>query len=156
MQTEIHYLTKEGHQKLEHELEYLKDIRRREVARHLSEALAGGDNPTENFALETIRVEQAFLEGRIRDLEDRLAKAEVYYKEDLQEEVQIGCRVTFQQDNHENITYEIVGEGESNPEQHKISYLSPLGASLLHHHTGDVVKVNAPDETFHVKLLRID
>lgn len=156
MAEQVVYLTREGYEKLRAELEYLRTVRRQEVARRLHEALAEGD-VLENAELEAARNEQAFVEGRIAELEMLLGSAEVVEEEgrDLNV-VGIGSRVTIVEGDGPPETYHIVGPAEASPSEGKISYASPLGKALLGRRVGEEVRVQAPARTMVVRILAIE
>jgi transcription elongation factor GreA len=151
------YLTPQGFEKLQNELEYLRNVKRMEVARRLQKAIEdGGDNLAEDAEYAVAKNEQAFVEGRIRYLETLLAKARVYEKSGQQETIQVGAKVTIQQDGTDPEVYIIVGPEEANPRQGMISYESPLGKALLNRRVGEVVEVKAPSGTFTVQILKVE
>ncbi len=137
------YLTREGYEKLEAELNYLRTVRRQEVARRLHEALAEGEL-LENAELEAARNEQAFVEGRILELEGLLRSSQIIQEEGGKETVRLGSRVTIVEKDGAPETYHIVGSAETDPSVGKISYESPLGKALMGHKVGDEVQVQAP------------
>ena len=137
------YLTREGYEKLEAELNYLRTVRRQEVARRLHEALAEGEL-LENAELEAARNEQAFVEGRILELEGLLRSSQIIQEEGVKETVRLGSRVTIVEKDGAPETYHIVGSAETDPSVGKISYESPLGKALMGHKVGDEVQVQAP------------
>jgi transcription elongation factor GreA len=145
------YLTREGYEKLQSELDYLRKVRRQEVARRLHDALAEGDL-LENAELEAARNEQAFVEGRILELERMLGSAEIIEAAQSGEVVSLGSRVTIVEDNYPPETYHIIDSAEADPSEGKISFKSPLGRALMGRRVGDEVRVNAPDGVivFHV------
>ncbi len=149
------YLTPEGYKKLDEELTYLRTVKRQEVAQRLHEALAEGGELIENAEYEAAKNEQAFVEGRIQELEYLLANAKVV--EHLpSDEVVIGSKVTIAYDDGEEETYTVVGAAEAAPEEGLISNESPLGKALLGHKAGDTVQVEAPNGSFSVKIVRIE
>ncbi len=145
------YLTQEGYEKLQTELDYLRKVRRQEVARRLHDALAEGDL-LENAELEAARNEQAFVEGRILELERMLGSAEIIEAAQSGEMVSLGSRVTIVEGNYPPETYHIIDSAEADPSEGKISFKSPLGRALMGRRVGDEVRVNAPDGVivFHV------
>jgi transcription elongation factor GreA len=152
------FLTKEGYQKLADELEYLRTTKRLEVANRLHEAMEGGEL-IENAEYEAAKNEQAFVEGRIQELEMILASARVIdekLKKDKGDLVQVGSLVTIKEDGSSPEKYSIVGAAEANPREGKISNESPIGKAILNHHTGDEVSVEAPGGTFKVKIVKIE
>lgn len=151
----ITFLTREGYQKLQEELEYLRTIRRQEIANRLHEAMEGGEL-IENAEYEDAKNEQAFVEGRIKELEILLATARVITEEEKHENAQVGSKVTIREEGGEPETYIIVGAAEANPRGGKISNESPLGKALLNHKSGDLVKVEAPAGAFDVHVISVE
>jgi transcription elongation factor GreA len=147
------YLTKEGFQKLQDELDYLRTAKRQEVAERLHEAMEGGEL-IENAEYEAAKNEQAFVEGRIQELELLLATAHIIEGQHDPSSVQVGDSVVVQIDDGEAEEYTIVGAAEADPRAGKISNESPLGKALLNHRPGDVFNVDAPGGSFKVKLLK--
>jgi transcription elongation factor GreA len=150
------YLTKDGFQKLQEELEYLRTAKRQEVAERLHEAMEGGEL-IENAEYEAAKNEQAFVEGRIQELEIILAAAHLIDESSAHQDptlVQVGDTVIIQDEDGAKEEYTIVGAAEADPRAGKISNESPLGKALLNHHPGDVVTVEAPGGAFKVKVLK--
>jgi len=148
------FLTREGHQKLEQELDYLRTVRRQEVARRLHQALAEGDI-LENAELEDARNEQSFVEGRILMLEGILRNAVLIKEEGPRETVGVGSRVTVVEGNGPPETYHIVGSAEADPARGSISNESPLGRALMGRKVGDAAEVDAPDGVLVFKVVEI-
>lgn len=149
------YLTKEGFQKLQEELDYLRTAKRQEVAERLHEAMEGGEL-IENAEYEAAKNEQAFVEGRIQELEVILAAAHIidghaHHDPNL---VEVGDTVIIEEEGGEPEQYTIVGAAEANPREGKISNESPLGKALLNHRPGEVVTVDAPGGSFKVKIVK--
>ena len=149
------FLTLEGYQKLQEELEYLRTVKRQEVASRLHEAMEGGEL-IEDAEYEAAKNEQAFVEGRIQELEILLANARVIEDTGKREIIQVGAKVTIQEDGNEPEVYTIVGPAEANPRNGRISNESPLGRALMEHRVGDVVKVDAPGGAFTVNVLKVE
>jgi transcription elongation factor GreA len=149
------YLTRPGYQKLQEELEHLRTVKRQEVALRLHEAMEGGEL-IEDAEYEAAKNEQAFVEGRIQELEMLLANARVIEHTGQRETVQVACRVTIQEDSNEPEVYTIVGPAEANPREGKISNESPLGRALMDRRAGDVVRVDAPGGSFVVRVLKVE
>lgn len=149
-------LTYEGLKKLEEELEYLKTVKRQEVAERIKQARAFGDL-SENSEYDEAKNEQAFVEGRIATLEAMLRNAKVIDEEDITvDRVSIGCTVkVYDEDLKEEMEYTIVGSAEADPANMKISDESPVGKALLGHHVGDIVDVEVPDGIVKMKVLEI-
>jgi len=149
------YLTAEGLKKLEEELEHLRTVKRLEVAQRLHEAMEDGEL-IENAEYEAAKNEQAFVEGRILELEHMLAQAQLIEPGRSKDVVRIGSTVVVQEDgNGGSETYTIVGVAEANPREGLISNESPLGVSLLDHKVGDVVTVKAPAGMLRFRLVKI-
>ena len=149
------FLTQEGFQKLQDELDYLRKTKRQEVAERLHEAMEGGEL-IEDAEYEAAKNEQAFVEGRIQELEILLANARVIEDTGKRDVIQIGAQVVIQEDNNEPEHYIIVGPAEANPRNGRISNESPLGRALMDHRAGDTVSVNAPDGAFTVEVLKVE
>jgi transcription elongation factor GreA len=150
------YLTKEGFQKLQDELEFLRTAKRAEVAERLHEAMEGGEL-IENAEYEAAKNEQAFVEGRIQEVEMLLAAAHIIDAASAHNDptlVQVGDTVLVQEDDNEPEEYTIVGAAEADPHSGKISNESPLGKALLNHHVSDIVTVEAPGGAYKVKVLK--
>ena len=148
------YLTPEGHQKLQDELEYLRTTKRLEVAERLHEAMEGGEL-IEHAEYEAAKNEQAFIEGRIQELERLLANCRIIQETGKMDTVQIAAKVTIQENGNDPETYTIVGPVEANPRDGKISNESPLGRALLNHRAGDTVTVEAPSGSFTVNIVKV-
>ena len=152
---EQEYLTPEGLKKLEEELEYLKTVRRAEVAERLHNAMAEGE-VEENPEYEDAKNEQAFVEGRILELEAILANAVVIENKGPANEVRLGSRVTIVDlETGDKEQYLIVGSAEADPLNGRISHESPVGRALLGHKVNDVVTVQAPDGQLKFKVAQI-
>jgi transcription elongation factor GreA len=149
------YLTPEGLKKLEDELEHLRTVKRQEVAVRLHEAMEDGEL-IENAEYEAAKNEQAFVEGRILELEHMLAQAQVIEPGKSKDVVHIGSTVVVKEDgNGGTETYTIVGVAEANPREGLISNESPLGLSLLDHKVGDIVEVKAPAGELRFRVVKI-
>ncbi len=151
------FLTKEGYRKLQEELDYLRTVKRQEIAERLHEAMEGGEL-IENAEYEAAKNEQAFVEGRIKELEILLASARILDEENKTktDTIQVGDKVTIQEEDGEPETYVIVGAAEANPKEGRISNESPLGRALLNHRAGETVRVDAPAGSFMVKILKVE
>lgn len=148
------FLTREGHHKLEQELNYLRTVRRQEVARRLHQALKEGDI-LENAELEDARNEQAFVEGRILTLGSMLCDVVIIEEEGPHEAVGLGSRVTVVEGDGPPETYHIVGSVEADPAKGLISNESPLGRALMGRRVGGEAVINAPDGTLVFKIVGI-
>ena len=151
------YLTQAGYEKLQDELEHLRTVRRQEVADRLHEAMADGDAGIDNDAeVDAAKNEQAFVEGRIREVELILSNARIIDEDRVLDTVEVGAKVIIQENGTEPEKYTIVGAAEANPGNGYISNESPLGKALLGHQAGDEVTVEAPNGTFTVTLLKVE
>jgi transcription elongation factor GreA len=152
------FLTKEGFQKLQEELDHLRTAKRQEVAERLHEAMEGGEL-IENAEYEAAKNEQAFVEGRIQELDLLLATAQIIEesngKSKKNDAIQVGSKVTIKEGNFEAETFTIVGAAEANPREGKISNESPIGKAILGHKLADVVKVETPGGTYNVKIIKV-
>jgi len=138
------FLTREGYQKLNQELNHLRTVRRQQIAQRLHLALAEGDI-LENAELEDARNEQAFVEGRILALENMLGDVVIIEEDGPHETVELGSRVTVVEEDESPETYHIVGSAEADPANGLISNESPLGRALMGRRVGEIAEVNAPD-----------
>ena len=151
------FLTKDGFEKLQDELDYLRTAKRQEVADRLHEAMEGGEL-IENAEYEAAKNEQAFVEGRIQELEVLLATARVIEDNNKKKKIdtiQVGATVTIQEDGLEKETYTIVGAAEANPREGMISNESPMGKALLNQRVGDDVEIETPDGSYTVRIVKI-
>ncbi len=149
------YVTAEGLKKLEEELEHLRVVRRQEVALRLREAIQGGDELIDNAEYEAAKNEQAFVEGRIIELERMLANAQIIEHNKKSDTVEIGATVTIKEGKKKAETFTIVGAAEADPKGGLISNESPLGSALLNKQAGDAVEVEAPDGVIRFKVVKI-
>jgi len=149
-------LTPDGITKLEQELQYLRTVRRREIANRIKQAIAFGDL-SENSEYDEAKNEQAFIEGRIGTLENMLKNAKVIDDEDISTDVvNVGSIVKLLDiEFDEEIIYTIVGSAEADPSQNKISNESPVGSALLGRSQGDEVDVSVPDGVIKFKIIEI-
>jgi transcription elongation factor GreA len=148
------FLTPEGREKLLQELEFLRTVKRAEVARNLKSAIEEGDL-SENAGYAEYKREQAMLEGRIADLEAIIADAVDIETDGNNHTVQPGVTVTIAENGYDPETYQIVGATEADPAAGRISNESPLGKALMGHAVGEVVKVSSPGGTMTFKILSI-
>jgi len=148
------YLTKEGYERLQNELDYLRTEKRIEVAIRLREALEDGEL-IENAELEAAKNEQSFVEGRIKELEILLANAHLIEETNHTDIIQVGSKVKVQEEGYDPEEYVIVGAAEADPRLGRISNESPLGQALLNKKAGDKVKVEAPGGEFEITILSL-
>lgn len=157
MADEQQYLTAQGAAELRAELEELVNVRRPRLAALLKEAISQGDL-SENADYADAKEQQAFLEGRIKYLENLLRVATILDdREDGKASglVQPGLEVTVQMDGEPPETYRIVGAAEADPRSGKISNESPLGAALLGCRVGDTVRVQTPGGVVEFQIIHI-
>lgn len=154
MSNQAVYLTAEGMKKLEEELEHLRNVRRQEVAIRLREAMEDGEL-IDNAEYEAAKNEQAFVEGRILELDRMLSQAKIIEHKAKSDLVEIGSTVVIKEGNRKPETYTIVGAAEANPKEGLISNESPLGHSLLGKKVDDLVEVRAPDGTLKFRIVKI-
>ena len=150
-------LTSEGLEKLEKELEYLKTVKRQEVAAEIKVALGYGDL-SENSEYDEAKNKQAQMEIRIVEIEAMLKNAKVIDEADISTDtVSLGCTVTvYDVEFDEEIEYSIVGSTEADPSNGKISDESPVGSALLGKKVGDVVDIPAPAGSIEMKVVAIN
>lgn len=149
-------LTFEGLKKLEQELEYLKTVKRREVAERIKQALSFGDI-SENSEYDEAKNEQAHVEGKIVQLEAMLKRAKVIDEDEVKTDVvSVGSKVSiFDMEFEEEVEYFIVGSTEADPSKYKISNESPVGRALIGKAKDTVVEVQVPDGVIKYKILDI-
>lgn len=150
-------LTYEGLKKLEEELEQLRGPKRMEIKERIKVALSFGDI-TENSEYDEAKNEQAYVEGRIAQLETMLKNARVIDEDDVStDKVTVGSKVRLlDMEYNEEIVYAIVGSTEADPSQFKISNESPVGRALMHKKKGNVVEVEVPAGVLKFKILKIE
>jgi transcription elongation factor GreA len=149
-------LTQDGYKKLQAEIDHLRTEKRREVAERIRVAREFGDI-AENAEYDDAKNEQAMLEHKIAQLEERLLSARVITKKEISKDaVSVGAHVRLR-DMQANKTFEyhIVGSAEANPAENKLSNESPVGKAIIGHKKGDVVEVSAPRGSLKFKILEI-
>ncbi len=149
-------LTDEGLKNYEQELEYLKTVKRKEVAEKIKVALSFGDL-SENSEYDEAKNDQAMLEARIQQIESILKNAKIIDESELSNEhIHIGSKVrVYDYDFEEEADYQLIGSDEADPFNGKLSDESPVGAALIGHQVGDIVEVDTPDGTVKFKILQI-
>jgi len=149
-------LTREGLEDIKVECEFLKTKKRKEVAERLKDAISYGDL-SENSEYEEAKNEQAFVEGRIVELEKMIKNAQIIDEKKAHsgKTIQIVTTVTIksQTRGEEAETLTIVGSTEADPFQNRISNESPIGSAILGHKKGDMVKVQTPAGEFEFEIL---
>jgi transcription elongation factor GreA len=150
-------MTAEGYTALDEELKRLKTVERPEVIAAIAEARSHGDL-SENAEYHAAKDRQGWIEGRIAEIEDRLARAQVIDVTKLSgSQVKFGATVTVvDEDTDEEGRYQIVGEHEADVKQGRISLTSPLSRAMIGKEVGDVVEVNTPGGVKAYEILKIE
>jgi transcription elongation factor GreA len=150
-------LTPEGLERLKDELDYLATDKRREVAERIKEAREFGDI-TENSEYDDAKNEQAMLEARIAQLEERLRSAQVIDSSDVGTDlVRVGSVVNVKdQKSGKSLQYTIVGSAEADPKNNRLSNESPVGKALLGRKRGDEISFATPRGERQLKITKID
>ena len=149
-------LTAAGYEKLREEIEYLQTEKRREVAERIRVAREFGDI-AENAEYDDAKNEQAMIEHRIAQLEERLLSARVITKKEISKDsVSVGSTVRLRDiAANKTVEYHIVGSAEANPAENKLSNESPVGKAIMGMKKGDTVEVAAPRGSLKFKILEI-
>ena len=149
-------LTQQGYEKLRQEIEHLRTEKRREVAERIKEAREFGDI-SENSEYDDAKNEQAMLEHRIAQLQERLLSARVITKKEISKDsVSVGSTVRLRDiAANKTVEYHIVGSAEANPAENKLSNESPVGKAIMGMKKGDTVEVAAPRGSLKFKILEI-
>jgi transcription elongation factor GreA len=149
------YITANGAELIKTELEHLTGTERLALAKRLRDAIQMGDL-SENADYHKAKEDQAFLEGRIQELEYILRNAVIVEDSNAPRDmVSIGARVTVQEDDLEPEVFHMVGAKEADPRNGKISHESPIGQALMDHRIGDLVEVETPGGRIRLKILGI-
>lgn len=153
---EQQFITAEGAAKLKAELEQLKGPERDALARRLRDAIQMGDL-SENADYHKAKEDQAFLEGRIQELEYILRNAIIVESGDGPKDVvAVGVHVTVQEEDFDPEIFHMVGAKEADPRAGKISHESPIGRALMDHRVGDTVEAETPGGMIRLKILKIE
>jgi transcription elongation factor GreA len=149
-------MTPEGYARLEAELKHLKANERPAVIKAIAEARDHGDL-SENAEYHAARERQSFIEGRVAELEDKIARAEVIDVSKLSGKViKFGAKVTLaDEDSGDEATYQIVGAEEADVEKGRLSVTSPLARALIGKQTGDSVEVTTPRGSKAYEIIRV-
>ena len=146
-------LTDDGLKKLQDELRVLKDERRKEVIERIQEAVSHGDL-SENADYAQAKEEQAFIEGRIQELEEMIKNAEIIARNSDHNFVSVGSTVDLKTNGRE-VVYTIVGSNEADPGKGLISNESPLGRAFLGAKVGEKVQVKVPKGEMECEVVEI-
>ena len=149
----VKYLTPEGYEKLNNELNKLKNVERKKIAQRLKKAVAYGDL-SENADYIQAREDQGLIENRIAEIENLLKNSTIVDKKNIGV-VQIGSVVTLKNGVKER-KFKIVGSQEADPSDDKISFESPLGKSLMNKYQGEEVQIKTPRGKTRYKILKIE
>jgi len=155
METQDVFLTEDGRQDAIAKLEFLRTVKRAEVAQYLHDAKESGD-VIDNAAYEDAKNEQARLEGRILELEQMLAIAKPISTRKVTGEVSLGSIVQLRTSDGREYRYTLVGAYEAKPSAGLISNESPVGKALLGHRVSDVVIVSTPGGVKEYTILRLE
>lgn len=148
-------LSPEGYRKLDEELEFLRSVRRRDVAERIKQARAFGDI-TENSEYEDAKNEQAFIEGRILTLEKILRNATILKDNGIRSDITVGSSVRLLDlEYNDEVQYTIVSSAEADPSLSRISDASPVGRALLGKKVGDQISVRVPAGIAKYRILDI-
>jgi transcription elongation factor GreA len=152
-------MTPDGYQRLQEELKRLVRFERQAVVQAIAEARGHGDL-SENAEYEAAKDRQAFIEGRIKELNDKIARAQVINPADQSgNKVVFGATVTlFDPDTGAEVTYQIVGEDEADIKNGKISVTSPVGKALIGHLLDEEVRIKVPSgiKIFEITNIRFE
>ena len=149
------YLTPKGLEKLKIEFAELVNLRRKEVAERIQRAKQMG-GAIENGEYDEAKNDQAFIEGRIIDLEQLISTAVIIDRSSTPlDEVGVGSTVTVMDDKGKTFNYKIIGSTEANPSRGTISNVSPIGQALLGGKVGQVAEVNIPAGTVKLEIIAI-
>ena len=148
------FLTPEGEAKLQAELAELTGVHREELSKRLRSAIQMGDL-SENADYHKAKEDQAFLEGRIQEIEAALRTA-VIIENKHTDYVTVGSHVTVQEEDLDPETFYVVGGKEADPRNGKISNESPIGSALMSHKAGHVVEAETPGGKIKFKILKVD
>ena len=150
-------MTAEGHKALDAELKHLKTVERPAVIAAISEAREHGDL-SENAEYHAAKERQGWIEGRVQELEDKIARAQVIDVSKMSgSQVKFGATVTVvDEDTDQESTYKIVGDDEADVKSGKISLSSPIARAMINKEEGDVIEVNAPGGVKSYEILKVE
>ncbi|GHO92273.1 transcription elongation factor GreA [Reticulibacter mediterranei] len=153
---DMQFLTNEGQQRALSQLEFLRTVKRAEIAQYLREAVEAGD-VTRNAAFDDAKFEQAQLEKRIAELEQLLANAQIVDVEQVATEVvSVGSVVHLAAENGSTRQYTIVGSYEADPGAGRISHESPVGKALLGRRASDYIIISTPGGVKTYTIIRVE
>jgi transcription elongation factor GreA len=149
------YLTQEGYDKIAAELEDMIKRQRIELAERLRAAIQQGDL-SENADYHKAKEDQAFLEGKILEYQDKISRAKIIVKKGKSGIVEIGSIVTIKEEDYPEEQYHVVGAAEANPREGKISNESPIGRAVLGCKEGDEVVAETPGGEMKLKIIKVE
>jgi len=149
-------MSAQGYKDLEEKLEFLKNVRMKEVAEKLKEARSQGDL-SENAEYDAAKDEQGIIAAEIAELEVTIANAEIIADGDLStDEISVGSKVKLKDLEYDEILdLQIVGSTEADPDNNRISDDSPIGKAALKKKVGDILEVEVPDGIIKMEVLEI-
>ena len=148
-------LTADGLKKLQEKLNHLKSVKRLEVADRLKAAIALGDL-SENSEYDDAKNEQAFLEGEIAELEEKIRHAKIIENSADSNVVSMGSKIVLKDlEFNETDEYQLVGSTEADPDEGKISNESPVGAAIIGKSVGEVVEVHVGENIINYEIMEI-
>ena len=155
--SDVKYLTQEGYQKVQEELDHRKNVLRVDISDKLHKAIAEGDLK-ENANYHDAKEKQAFNEGRIKDLEEIIRNAQIIKEGATTGRIRVGSTVTIAEVGYEDETeeYRIVGAAEADPIEGRISNESPIGGALLGKQKGQTIRVVTPRGEMEFKILKVE
>jgi len=150
------YLTQQGYDKLLHEMEYLRNVKRREISKRIEEARAMGDL-SENAEYDAAKDTQARVEGKIIELQDKLSRAVIISKSEVNlEKVSIGTKVTLKDLNSGSLLdYTIMSDEEADFSRSEIGVSSPIARGLLGKKESDTVEITVPKGILKYQIVKI-
>lgn len=151
------YLTQNGLESLQKELDYLVNVRRQEIAQQIAEAKAEGDL-RENAGYDEAKNAQAFVEGRIQELKIKIRNAQIIDNSQMPDnQVALGRKVVVKENGYDDEeSYTIVGSTETDPSNGRISNESPIGKALLGRTVGEIVSINVPAGEIEFVIIRVE
>ncbi len=151
------YISQQGYEKLFQDLELLRNVKRREISKRIADARALGDI-SENAEYDAAKEAQVHLEERIKELEDKLARAIILEEKDISlEKVRIGVKVDLQDtENDEELVYIITSDEEANYDENKIGISSPIAQALLGKKKGEKVEIKVPAGILRYRIVSIN
>ena len=155
MEKQEFYLTRDGEEKLRKELEELTGPKRQALAKRLKHAVGMGDL-SENADYIKAKEDQAFLEGRIQELEIVLREAIIVNESPNDGLIHVGSKVTVATNGNAPEVYQLVGVKEANPRQGKISHESPIGKAIMGKAAGETALAETPAGQMELRIIKVE